>query len=895
VALSPGTRLGAYEITAQIGEGGMGEVYRATDTRLKRQVAIKVLPAVLVSDVERLARFQREAELLASLNHPNIATVYGLEDGDSVTGLVMELVEGPTLADRIAKGPLPVDEALLIASQIAEALESAHEQRVVHRDLKPANIKLRPDGTVKVLDFGLAKALEPTVAEAGPMTHSPTITTAMTRPGVILGTAAYMAPEQARGGAVDQRADIWAFGCVLYEMLTTHKAFGAATVSETVAKILEGHPNLSALPSSTPPAIRRLVRRCLERSLRTRLQHIGDALADIVDVRAGESSVPGERAVSNATPRSRTVLWTIASIALVTLGAAGAWLLSSRVDSEGTAAPIRFDVPRVQGEQPGVATRNFALSPDGTRLVYSTVSSLRVRALGGEDIPLAASGLDPFFSPDGQWLAFFSSQGLQRLPVSGGATEPITPATGTERTFGGTWGSDGTIVISLGGKLVRVDVKGGPMEPIAEPDATRGEVRYAWPEFLPDGRSILFTILGQGGVADAKIAVLDLMTRRTTSVLQSGHAARFVRTGHIAYASQGRLYAVPFDVSRLQTRGVPVALEGISIAATVGGFNANFAVSDNGTLAYQPPTTRRIRTMVWVDREGREEAIAAPPMEYVYPRISPDGTRVALDVAGANRDIWVGNLETGVVTKITKGPTEDLMPAWSSDSTRVFFASDREGGRFRVFSVAADGAGVERQEFAGTGNFMPLSSPAPDQLIAFASGEGTRDGDIAIVTIGGAAATAKLIGMDRQQGNAQVSPDGHWITYQSSESGTDEVYVRSYPDADRRREQISLGGGVQPLWGRAGSNELFYWDLKGALKAVTVTTTGDFRVGTARDVPLPPGLELPIFTGAAWMYAVSPLDGRFLIFKLAAGSGAIAPVKVVVNWREELERLAPAN
>ena len=874
----------------------MGEVYRATDTRLKRQVAIKVLPAVLVSDAERLARFQREAELLASLNHPNIATVYGLEDGDSVTGLVMELVEGPTLADRVAKGPLPMDEALLIASQIAEAIESAHEQRVVHRDLKPGNIKVRPDGTVKVLDFGLAKALEPAVSEADSMTQSPTITTAMTRPGVILGTAAYMAPEQARGDVVDQRADIWAFGCVLYEMLTAHKAFGAATVSETVAKIIEGHPDLSALPSSTPPAIRRLIRRCLERSLRTRLQHIGDALADIVDVRAGESSVSGDLAATKPTPRSRTIIWTaVAAMALVTLAAAGVWFVSSRVDSVGMAAPIRFDVPRVQAAPPGVATRNLALSPDGTRLVYVTVSSMRVRELGGEDLPLAAFGADPFFSPDGQWLAFFSTQGLRRLPVSGGSSEAITPAIGTERTFGGTWGSDGMIVFSLGGKLVQVNAKGGTIEPIAEPDAARGEVRYAWPEFLPDGRSILFTILGQDGANDARIAVIDLMTRRTTSVLPGGHAARFVRTGHLLYTNQGQLYVVRFDVSRLQTRGVPIALPGLTIAATLGGFNANFAVSDNGTLAYLPPSTRRIKTMVWVDREGREEAIPAPPMEYVYPRISPDGTRVALDVAGANRDIWVGNLASGVVTRITKGPTEDLMPAWSPDSTRVFFASDREGGRFRVLSVAADGAGVERQEFAGAGNFMPLSSPAPDQLIAFASGEGAREGDIAIVTIGGSAPTAKVIEMERQQGNAQVSPDGHWIAYQSTESGTDEVYVRSFPDVDRRREQISLGGGLQPLWGRAGSNELFYWDLKGALKAVTVTTTGDFRVGTARDVPLPPGLDLPTFAGAAWTYGVSPLDGRFLIFKLAAGSGAIAPVKVVVNWREELQRLVPVN
>ena len=489
MSLTLGTRLGPYEIGAQIGVGGMGVVYRATDTSLKRQVAIKVLPDAVAADAERVARFQREAEVLASLSHPNIAIIHGLQRGDGVIALVMELVEGPTLADRIARGPIPIDEALQIAAQIAEALESAHEQRVIHRDLKPANIKLRPDGTVKVLDFGLAKALEPTPDVSASQSHSPTIMTAMTQPGVILGTASYMAPEQARGAAVDQRADIWAFGCVLYEMLAGRTAFGAATVSETVARILEGRPDLDALPSSTPVAIRRLVRRCLERPVRTRLQHIGDALADIVDVRAGESSFAGHAATRRGPSRPRDHL-------------GGRVHRAGDARRGGCVVPIVASCPGRDGCSPHTirraarsrgatrpTTRSLALSPDGTRLAYATVSSLRLRAMGGEDVPLPETGSDPFFSPDNQWLAFFSNEGLKRLPVGGGASEPITPATGTERVFGGTWGTDGTIVISLGGRLLRVSAKGGPIEPVAEPDAARGEVRFAWPEFLPDGRS----------------------------------------------------------------------------------------------------------------------------------------------------------------------------------------------------------------------------------------------------------------------------------------------------------------------------------------------------------------------------------------------------------------------
>jgi hypothetical protein len=380
-------------------------------------------------------------------------------------------------------------------------------------------------------------------------------------------------------------------------------------------------------------------------------------------------------------------------------------------------------------------------------------------------------------------------------------------------------------------------------------------MRYAWPEFLPDGRSVLFTILRSGGPAEARIALIDVSTRQQKTLLQGGHAASYVSSGHLLYGSGGRLQAVAFDAQSLGTRGVPITVEGVATNETVGGFNANFDVSGNGTLAYLPPTAPELRTMAWVDREGRVEPIAAPPMEYIYPRISPDGTRVALDVGGRNRDIWMWHLDREVITRITEGPTEDLSPAWSLDGVRVFFASDREGGAFRVFSVAADGAGAERQEFAGADNYMPMSMPGPGELLVGVTGPGARGGDVAVVTLGQHGQARTLLGKEGLEGNSQVSPDGHWIAYQSLESGSMEVYVRPYPDVERRREQISRGGGVQPLWGKAGSAELFYWDLKGTLKVVSLTLTPNLSVGARRDIPLG---DRYLAQGGTWVYDVSP-------------------------------------
>jgi serine/threonine-protein kinase len=539
------------------------------------------------------------------------------------------------------------------------------------------------------------------------------------------------------------------------------------------------------------------------------------------------------------------------------------------------------------------------LAPDGSRLAYDTLTSLRVRSIAGDDIATGSRGGAPFFSPDGLWLAFFTENGLHRMPAGGGAAQLITAErSGRERAYGGTWGLDGTIVFARGGGLFRVSAEKGEVQTVIDPDTAAGELFYGWPEFLPDGRSVLFTIMMRaGGAANARIAVVDLTTRQRKTLIEGGLAARYLRTGHLLYATGGRLQIVSFDERRLETRGVPSTLQGVSIATTVGGFNADFDVSDNGTFAYASVGTPVLRTLAWVDLAGREEPIPAPPRPYAYPRISPDGTRVALEIfSGGNRDIWVLKFAHGVPTQISRGPTEDLMSVWSPDSARVYYGSNRMGGLFRIFSVDADGAGTEQEVFAGSDSYMPLHMPAPDTLISFASGEADPDFVAALPLGGGGGAARTLLGGPGRQGPAEVSPDGRMIAYQmvepttAGDPGTPEVIVRSYPDVDRRRKTISSGGGMHPLWGPAGSNNLFYWTPKGELKVVSVTSTPEIDVGNVRDVPLGAGFFTPL-PNTSWNYAVSPVDGRILLLKPVPGSGVPGPINVTVNWFEELKRL----
>ena len=691
MALPPGTRLGPYEITAQIGVGGMGEVYRATDTKLKRQVAIKVLPASVAGDVERLARFQREAEVLASLNHPHIAAIYGLEESDGVKALVMELVEGPTLADRIAQGAIPIDEALPIAKQIAEALEAAHERGIIHRDLKPANVKVRADGTVKVLDFGLAKAME----VAGPatslrtggndFTQSPTITTpAMTQAGMILGTAAYMSPEQAKGRTADTRADIWAFGVVLFEMLAGRRPFEPSTgsgsprasstdegheIAETLASILKSEPAWQALPRDTPAAIHRLLRRCLQKDRHQRLQHMGDARVEIDDAQRAPSADAAAGPVRSS--RRERLVWASAVFVTATVAAVGWWA------GDAAEAPEM----RVEINTAGSAgSRSFAISPDATQIAFTAdgprgpqlwIRSLDVtapRPLQGTE-----GGEYPFWSPDGRSIGFFANNKLKRLEIDGGDPQSlanvVTPA-------GGTWNRDGTIlyVPRDNGGVYRVQATGG--DPSAVTPHRSPELATRVPHFLPDGRHFLFYV-AQGG-EPAGVYIGELGSDAVRRILSADGPALF-GSDHLWFVREDALFAQRFNPSTQALSG-PV----IRVANNIGGglFAAPFSTSVAGAVAYREGAGQSSRQLVWFDRSGKALGTAGEQGGLLSnPSLSRDGRYVVVQrTLQANIDLWVLDLQRNVFNRLTDNPRVDSMPVWSPDGERVVFSS---GGRQR--------------------------------------------------------------------------------------------------------------------------------------------------------------------------------------------------------------------
>jgi serine/threonine-protein kinase len=973
VSLTAGQRLGPYEIVGALGAGGMGEVYRATDTHLKRSVAIKVLPAAMAVDADRLARFQREAEVLAALNHPNIAAIYGLERSDGVTALVMELVEGEDLSAVIAqahsapaaaspsgsasrgaavsgngaalppetarvrvksrahegsgtsrKGGAPrglsIDDALRIARQIAEALEAAHEQGIIHRDLKPANIKIRSDGTVKVLDFGLAKAMDPPGLSSVEAMNSPTLTARATQMGMIIGTAAYMAPEQAKGKAVDKRADIWAFGVVLYEMLTGRRLFDAEDTSETLAAVLTRDISMTSLSSDIPLPLRAVLRDCLIRDPKQRLRDIGDARRVIDKMLAGapdELVAPAAAAVAAAGWWKRALPWALAGLATAALLAvlvlwspwAGAPATSPRrlLVSIGADASLFLTSGPSAILSPDGTTLAFAAQQDGnaSRLFVRTLDQLQAVALPGTE-----GAINPFFSPDGQWIGFFSSGSLKKVSVKGGAALDVCAA-GSGR--GGTWTDDDTIFFSPHGSenatIVRVPAAGGT--PVVFGELSDGAVTQRWPQALPNGAGVLYTESPSISAFDSANLVVRPLDGGAPKVVVRGasfgrylprQSGTLVRDGFLVYMQQGTLFGARFDLSRLEVVGqaVPV-LQGVTTSPGSGG--AQLAFSLDGLLAYVPGSAvTRAAPVDWTTRDGKTSALRATKAIWQNPMFSPDGQKLVMDIDdGKQRDIWVYDWARDTLTQLTFDPSSDWDPVWTPDGKRIVFTSDRaKRGVFNLYWVNADGTGQTTRLTDSPGSQFPTSWHPRGHFLTFfqpaAAGPSFRN-DLMMLPMegeparGGTPGTPTVfLGTPAAESLAQFSPDGRWVAYASNEAnGRFEVYVRPFPGPGGRW-RVSSDGGSFPLWSRT-AQELLFTDAGGQILFAPYTVVGEsFR-------PDKPRAWTPtklVGMGNAYPYAIHA-DGKRLALIAQSDQAGVKDDKVVLdfNFLEHLEKTVP--
>ena len=871
----------------------MGEVYRATDINLKRQVAIKVLPVSVATDADRLARFQREAEVLAALNHPNIAHIFGLEKTDGTIALAMELVEGPTLADRIAQGPIPVDEALLIAKQIAEALEAAHEQGIIHRDLKPANIKVRPDGVVKVLDFGLAKTLELVSAGSPHATASPTITSAamMTSIGVILGTAAYMSPEQAKGHAADKRSDIWAFGCVLYEMLARKRAFSSDDGTETLAAVITKEPDWNALPSDLPPVVRRLLQRCLTKDLKRRLHDIADARIEIEDRDADATPA----AASPRQAQLRRLTWVVFGVVSGAALASVLWWIGTG-PSRATPAPIHLSLTLLNEASSFThmnASRELAISPDGQKIVYVATRNgkrhLFLRTLGdsdGKPIDGTDGALTAFFSPDSQWIAFSKGPELQKAAVSGGSPITICNLSGTG-FYGGDWGADNTIVFvpDYNGGLWTVSANGGTPQQLLETDLEKDRVSYSDPQILPGGKGVLFTLTSGRAVTadDQDVAVLEPDATDPRILIRGASHPRYLRTGQIVYVHAGALLAVEFDVSKLAVTGTPVSvIEGLG---KIWSGDTNYSISDTGTVVYEMDANVKTGGLfVLVDREGNVRPLSTRRGNYSEFSISPNGRSLASRVFALNDDIWTYDIATGAPLRFTFEPRDEIYPQWTEDGTHIAYGT-RTG---TIFWKPSDGSGPREELTYGTYPRYPASFSRAGKLMAFVEIHPSRRRDIWLMPLDGNRKPEPLMATDADERDARFSPNGQWLAYVSDETGRDEVFIRPV-GTHGGRKQLSSEGGTRPTWGPNG-RELFFANGD-HLSAVTLDGQGN-PVGRGRVLFSALRFEDLLFPSENPLYDVMP-DGQHFVLLLQQSS-SLTHYNVVLNWFEELKaRMTP--
>jgi Tol biopolymer transport system component len=882
--------LGSYEIVSAIGAGGMGEVYRAKDPKLNRDVALKILPEAFTSDADRLARFRREAQVLASLNHPNIAAIYGFEDSGATHALVMELVGGEDLSAHIARGAMPFTEALPIAKQIADALESAHEQGIIHRDLKPANIKVRADGTVKVLDFGLAKAMDPAGSSNADAANSPTLTARVTQMGMIIGTAAYMAPEQAKGKSVDRRADIWAFGVVLFEMLTGRRAFAGDDVSDVLASVLKTDPDWRALPADLPPSIRRLLRRCLEKDPHARLGAISDARLEMNEAES-EAAAPVESHVVVVRPSLVSRLWPAAIGIVVTAVIATLFWPAARMEPSGGVTRVSIMAPPGATIYPD--STQVVISPDGKMVAFvvgdvSKATELWVRSLDS----LAARRLDgtqgailPFWSPDGSRIGFFTPDKLKTVAVTGGRVEPLCDMPGSGAR-GATWSVSNVIVFTrdASGPLYRISANGGEARPVTTLDPARKQSGHRCPVFLPDGDHFLYAALpGHDGKFD--IFAGSLREGTTTLVGAMEGAPVYAEPGWLLYARQGILAAQPFDARTLKITGEAVSLddEPTSILDPATSFTAGYttSASASGSLAYYSSPSANT-TATWVDASGKPTGtIALPAGQYSGLSISPDGTHAALvkSISSTESSLWLVDLAHGNAVPLSSGRGRNDSPVWSPDSGRVVFASDRDGPEDFFVKNIADAA-PEQSLYRSPVLFKNPSGWSRDgRWIVFTQMDPGTAQNIYLLPSSGTEPPVPYLRGPRRDDTGQPSPDGHWLAYASDDTGRYELYVQSFPEPGHK-QQVSLDGVGGGQWTRDGRHLLF---LSGDAKTLW---RADVESGASLKVS-PPVRVAALPSGIISIDAM-PDGQRFLaLIPDHVGAGSVT---IVQNWRAALEK-----
>jgi Tol biopolymer transport system component/predicted Ser/Thr protein kinase len=891
--LSPGTRLGPYEILSPLGAGGMGEVYRAKDTKLKREIALKVLPEGFARDPERMVRFQREAEVLAALNHPNIAAIYGLEED----ALIMELVEGETLSS-----PLPIDTALRYAKQIAEALEYAHERGVIHRDLKPANVKVTSEGIVKLLDFGLAKAIEIPGVPSDDSANGSKVTAGVTRVSAIMGTAAYMSPEQARGDVADRRADIWSFGAVLYEMLSGKRAFDGKSVSDTLADVLKVDPDLNALPASTHPSIRKLVRRCLTKDRKQRLQAIGEARIGLEEVLSGapqeDASAPG------AGSRQRLLPWVAAAGVLAIVAAVGwwtAWRSTRPVDNPLLRLSVDLGPDAIVG-----AHITAAISPDGTRLAFlargpNGTTQLATRLLDQPQATLLSGtegAGDPFFSPDGQWIGFFAEGKMKKVSVRGSAVITLCDAPDGR---GAAWGEDGNIIATLSGVsgigLSRVAAAGGTPQVVTNP-VEKGEATHRWPQILPGGQAVLF--MANTNVSkydDSSIEVLSLKTGAVKVVQRGGYFGRYLPSGYLVYIHQGTLFGVPFDLTRLEVSGTPTPLleDVAGDSNTAGG---QFDFSRNGTFVYlSGKSSTGTWALAWLDSAGKMQPLLAAPGVYYEPRLSPDGKRLAFS-SGTDIEIYDWGRETRMRLTLATQAVNNC-PVWTPDGKYVVFVSEG-ASKSSLQWLRADGAGEAQLLLESKNRLCPYSFSPDGKRVAFGEWNAEKGSDLWTLPLdtsepehpkGGK--PELFLRTPSEEFSPSFSPDGRWISYSSTESGRSEVFVRPFPAGGASgsgKWLISTGGGRFPRWSR-DSRELFYEGLDNRIMAAAYTAKGD---SFAAEKPRPwSNTQLFLDFDEHLNLDVAPYGRRFVVTQRADSTGepkGSVHVTFLLNFFDEVRR-----